>query len=133
MKSFARNYMDIKVQAKNQKTKRYGVWQEETARFGRCWRYDIRVQNNEGVLCRRTGSGFVTKAECETAVAALRLAARENKYGVIRPSIKKCVSIDQAIEGYIRTLVADGQRNTDLSTLVEVADSFTTFEDGSNS
>lgn len=98
--------MDREAQTKNPKTKRYGVWQEETARHGRCWRYNVRVQNSDGKLCRRTGSGFATKAECETAVAALRLAARENKYGLVRTPTRRTLNVHQAIEGYINSLVA---------------------------
>ncbi len=64
--------MDRGNQSKSSKPKRYGIAQEDTARYGLCWRYDVRVQNIVGKLCRRNGSGFAAKAECETAVAALR-------------------------------------------------------------
>lgn len=90
----------------NSKQKRYGVWQEETVRYGRCWRYNVRVQNIDGKLCRRTGSGFVTKAECENAVAALRLGARENKYGLARVKDRTAITVNEVVEDYIKVLTA---------------------------
>lgn len=84
--------------------KRYGIWQEETKRYGLCWRYDVRVLDFNGNLRRRTGSGFPTKAECETAVAALRLASRENKYGLARPAPPRVITVKEAVENYISSL-----------------------------
>lgn len=91
---------------KETKLKRYGIWQEETTRHGRCWRYDVRVLETDGVLRRRTGSGFKTKDECETAVAALRLAARENKYGLARPRAENIITIKEVVDGYAKSLDA---------------------------
>lgn len=88
------------------KKARYGIWQEETVRHGRCWRYDVRVLDTDGQLRRKTGSGFASKAECETAVAALRLAARENKYGLARPKAESIVTVGQVVDAYGKYLNA---------------------------
>ncbi len=47
------------------------------------WAYDIRLSGR-----RIRDSGFATKTEVEEAVAALRLAARADKYGLSRPRTK---------------------------------------------
>lgn len=94
-----------KEKAKN-KSKRYGIWQETTKRHGLCWRFDVRVLDADGHIHRRTGSGFKTKAECEDAVAALRLAARERKYGLAQPKPVKHTTIGEAVEAYIKVLKA---------------------------
>ncbi len=83
---------------------RYGTWQEETKRHGLCWRYDVRVLDFDGKLKRRTGSGFATKAECDTAVAKLTLESRENRYGLARPKPPKIIIIKEIAENYITAL-----------------------------
>ncbi len=88
------------------KQKRYGIWQEETARYGRCWRFNVRVRDADGRVRRKAGSGFATKAECETAVAALRLAAREARYGLTRPKPEKAITVGKVVEAYISALTA---------------------------
>ena len=87
------------------KSKRYGIWQEETARHGRCWRFDIRVTDANGKVSRKTGSGFATKAECELAVSALRLAARESKFGLSRPEKTKIITVGEIVEEYMSFLI----------------------------
>ncbi len=86
------------------KKPRYGIWQEETKRYGLCWRYDVRVLDFEGNSKRKTGSGFATKAECETAVAKLRIESRENKYGLARPQPPSIISVKEVAESYITVL-----------------------------
>lgn len=83
---------------------RYGIWQEETKRYGLCWRYDVRVLDFDGKLKRKTGSGFSTKAECETAVAKLRLDSRENKYGLARPKPPEVITVNEITVNYITAL-----------------------------
>jgi integrase len=87
------------------KNKRYGIWQEETARHGRCWRFDIRVADANGKVKRKTGSGFATKAECELAVSSLRLAARESKFGLSRPEKSKIITVGEIVEEYMSFLM----------------------------
>ncbi len=87
------------------KSKRYGIWQEETARHGRCWRFDIRVTGANGKVSRKTGSGFATKAECELAVSSLRLAARESKFGLSRPEKSKIITVGEIVEEYMSFLM----------------------------
>lgn len=87
------------------KVKRYGIWQEETARHGRCWRFDIRLACGDGKVKRKTGNGFATKAECELAVASLRLAARESKFGLSRPEKSKIITVGEIVEEYMSFLV----------------------------
>jgi integrase len=90
----------------NNKQKRYGIWQEDTRRHGRCWRFNIRVRDADGKLCRKTGSGFATKSECETAVAALRLAAREARYGLTRPKRELAITVGAVVDAYIKALTS---------------------------
>lgn len=55
---------------------------------------------------RRAGSGFRTKDECEAAVAKLRLDTRERKFGLERPVPLKPTTIGEAIEDYLKVLIA---------------------------
>lgn len=90
----------------NKKPKRYGIWQENTKRHGLCWCFEVRILDADGKLRRRAGSGFKTKSECEDAVAALRLAARERKFGLTRPEPVKHTTISEAVQAYIKILKA---------------------------
>ncbi|MCP9494056.1 MAG: tyrosine-type recombinase/integrase [Pyrinomonadaceae bacterium MAG19_C2-C3] len=87
--------------AKKQIT-RYGVWQEETARFGKCWCYRIRVADSDGVLKRKAASGFATKAEADAAVARLTLDTRARKHGIEVSKPLKSPTVGEATDAYIR-------------------------------
>ena len=73
------------------------IRQKYSKRHGKSvWRFDVRINKK-----RYRDSGFATKQEAQLAVAALRLSARESKYG-ISPLPKPTT---------VRTLVAaDAQR-----------------------
>jgi integrase len=101
-----KNFSKLPDKYSSAKVKRYGIWQEKTARHGRCWRYDIRVRDAAGKTVRKTGSGFATKSECENAVAALRLASRETQYGLARQVVEKQTTINEAVEAYISMMIA---------------------------
>lgn len=87
-------------------TKRYGIWQEQTTRHGICWRYRIRVMEEDGVLRRRAASGFATKAEAEAAVAKLKLDTRARKHGIYIEPPTKIPTLREAVESYCAAITA---------------------------
>lgn len=84
------------------KTKKYGVYNADTARHGRRWCYRIRVADQDGVLKRKAASGFATKAEADAAVARLTLDARERKHGTKLKQALKVPTVGEATDAYIR-------------------------------
>ncbi|MGI8467410.1 MAG: hypothetical protein ACR2N3_03050 [Pyrinomonadaceae bacterium] len=40
-------------------------------------------------------------------VAALRLASRENRYGLAHPKSEKIITVDEAVENYLKILIAN--------------------------
>ena len=93
-----------KKETEEKKIKRYGIWQEETARYGRCWRYEIRVLESDGKWHRRAASGFVTKGDAEAAVAKLKLESRQRRFGIEPPTPVKATTIGEAVDGYCKSL-----------------------------
>lgn len=90
----------------NSKPKRHGIWQEETKRHGRCWRFDVRVLEADGRWHRRAGSGFPTKSEAEAAVAKLKLESRQRKFGIEPEKPVRPTTIGEAVDTYIKVLEA---------------------------
>jgi integrase len=81
---------------------RYGIWQEETKRYGRCWCYRVRVHDIDGQVKMKAASGFASKGEAEAAVAKLRLDSRARQHGieVVKPLTPPTVG--ECIDAYIR-------------------------------
>ncbi len=81
---------------------RYGVWQEDTKRYGRCWCYRVRVRDINGVVKRKAASGFASRGEAEAAVARLTLDSRARQHGIeiVKPLIAP--TIGECVDGYIR-------------------------------
>jgi integrase len=96
----------MEKEKKTKKATRYGIWQEETERLGRCWRFEIRVLEADGRWHRRSGSGFATKGEAEAAVAKLKLESRQRKFGIEPEKPVKPTTIGEAIVAYAKVLEA---------------------------
>jgi hypothetical protein len=47
------------------------------------WQFDIRIGGRDGRRLRE--SGFLSRTEAEIAVAKVRLAEKESRYGILRP------------------------------------------------
>jgi integrase len=82
--------------------KRYGIWQEETKRYGRCWCYRVRVRDIDGAVKMKAASGFASKGEAEAAVARLTLDSRARQHGIEVAKPLVAPTVGECIDGYIR-------------------------------
>lgn len=93
--------------SKKKNIKRYGIWQEETARHGKCWCFKISWFDLQGKKHRKRQSGFKTKEEAQQVFDEIKRNARLERMGVEVPGVftrrkMKATIVSQAIKAYIK-------------------------------